>query len=158
MYEDEIYHYGVKGMHWGVRRDQLRKGIEKRRAAAAKKKATKQQTANIVKDRRRALSNRRVMSDAELKKRIGRLRLEQDFKNLQTNDLKTGEHRVRKALANRGNTMLVTAITVGATLAAREGLRIAIAKAPIKNEDIRNTLNKGINAMLPIGGGGKKKK
>ena len=36
MYENELMHYGVKGMRWGVRRDRLQKSAQK----TAKKLAT----------------------------------------------------------------------------------------------------------------------
>lgn len=87
MYDYELYHHGVKGMKWGVRRTKAQLGrkvkklvkktkkvvgeaIEKKKAVeAAKKKAA------------RSISE---LSDAELKERINRLTLEKNVLDLQS--------------------------------------------------------------------------
>lgn len=86
--ENELYHYGIKGMKWGVRRFQNKDGSytpagKKRRsqegwsddakeAASIKKKSVKQ------------------MSNSELRKLNERQNLERQYKQLNPNKIKKG--------------------------------------------------------------------
>ncbi len=78
--ENELYHYGVKGMKWGVRKDRSSsrknktKGWSKdaKRANSIKKKSVKQ------------------MSNAELKELNKRMELESNYHRLNPNKVKTG--------------------------------------------------------------------
>lgn len=80
MEHDELYHYGVKGMKWGVRksysssRKNKTKGWSKdaKRANAIKKKSVKQ------------------MSNAELKELNKRMELESNYNRLNPNKIKQG--------------------------------------------------------------------
>lgn len=144
LYDDELYHHGVKGQRWGIRRYQPNsKGGKKARAS---KKARKEE--KIIADRQQALVNRRHLSDNELRRRINRLRMEEDFKNLSQRDLTKGKKRTSKvlqAIGNKATAIVATAVTATAIFAIRQ----AILKQPAKPEDF-------VNAVLPLGG--KKKK
>ena len=67
--EEELMHYGVLGMRWGVRR------ASKRRSDSKKKKASRQPQ-----------QPKRRMSNKELQSRVRRMKLEQQYRDL-TNDL-----------------------------------------------------------------------
>ena len=69
---DELYHYGVKGMKWGVRRTAAQLGHVVRKAANGVKNAAVRYA-----DRHRPAS---TMSDDELRKRLERIRLEMQYK------------------------------------------------------------------------------
>ena len=69
--EEELMHYGVMGMRWGVRRASKRSGGSKKNK---KKKAYRQP------------QKKRRMSNKELNARVKRMQLEKQYRDL-TNDL-----------------------------------------------------------------------
>lgn len=71
--EEELMHYGVLGMRWGVRRASKRSGGSKK---GKKKKASRQPQQQP----------KRRMSNKELQSRVKRMKLEQQYRDL-TNDL-----------------------------------------------------------------------
>lgn len=73
MKNDQLYHWGIKGMKWGVRRS------EEQLARARGKK-----TEEVHDDYAKAHTNKSVksMSDAELRARNNRLQMEQQYANL----------------------------------------------------------------------------
>jgi hypothetical protein len=149
--EDYICHHGIKGQRWGVRRFQpYSKGQKKGKTVGKASRASKRQRKEeaIISDRQQALQNRRHLSNDELRRRINRLRMEEDFKNLSKRDLDTGKKRSNKVLSAIGNkaTAVVAAAVTGAAIYA---IRQAILKKPGNPEDF-------VNAVLPMGG--KKKK
>lgn len=117
---DELMHYGVLGMKWGVRRD--RRGASKTGKRRAAKKLTPDQKERQV--RKAALKKRRTMSDADLKKRIERMKLEKEFKNLTREDVSPGKKYVGEIMASAGKKTL----TVAAAGAMAYGVRVAMTK------------------------------
>ena len=101
---NELYHYGIKGMRWGVRRYQNADGSL---TNAGKKRYAE----TIHEDYAKAHSkkNIRSMSDAELRSRNNRLQMEQQYKSLTTHT-----SRGKKIL----NTLIATAGTISAAEAA----------------------------------------
>ena len=92
--EDDAIHYGVPGMHWGIRKDP-RSG------------SGKPSSKTVVKS----------MSDQELQRVVNRMRLEQQYQDMTANPaVKTG----KKQAIKYGNQALNTAITafLTATIAA----------------------------------------
>lgn len=98
--ENDIYHFGIKGMKWGKRRYQNKDG--------SLTAAGKQRYSNMEKDR--ASSKRSTisdMSDDDLRKRINRLNLEKQYKQLlnegisdDTTQVKAGKNYL-KSFASR---------------------------------------------------------
>lgn len=113
-WEAELYHWGIKGMKHGRRRYQnedgtwtplglkerrAREGFGEREEAKAQKKAAKAaakaEKAKRIQEKIKA-SNPKYYSDEELKKRIERLKLEQEYKELNKSGIvKTAEHVVK---------------------------------------------------------------
>ena len=77
--EDELKHWGIKGMHWGIRRYQNEDGSYteegKRRKSKGKTYSDDYWNAHDKKDPK-------YMSDRELQQRINRLNNENQYKNL----------------------------------------------------------------------------
>lgn len=102
-----LYHYGVKGMKWGVRRYQNRDG--RLTAAGQKQKSASDADSKEKSDRKTALKNRRTMSDAELQNRIKRLKMEQEYKNLSEQDISQGRKMVSDIMTDAGKKVLTAA-------------------------------------------------
>lgn len=93
---NELYHFGVKGMKWGVRKDRKR-SISSKRSRSDSKDYT--ESRDLFKKSPNKLSN------AELRKINERLNLEQQYSNLTTSQKKKGNRFIDKV----GNQMKQTA-------------------------------------------------
>ena len=84
-YQSELYHWGVKGMKWGVRRYQNKDGTL---TPAGKKRYSdsSESASNVSSDYTRAHTAKKVseMSDQELRDRLNRLNMESNYRKLTT--------------------------------------------------------------------------
>lgn len=101
--EAYLSHHGVKGMKWGVRRSEAQ--LSRGRRRSSKNSSDRKE----VSARRAAVRNRRTMSDADLKKRIERLKLEREFKSLTEDDIAPGRKCVSEILSVSGKKVLTMA-------------------------------------------------
>ena len=76
---NELEHYGVKGMKWGIRKDRSsRSSGTKKKSSRSEARAKKKKVAAATK----AASNPKNMTNEELRRQNERMRLEQEFKRL----------------------------------------------------------------------------
>lgn len=106
MDNNELMHYGVKGMRWGVRKD---------RHTALRKKKKSTPDSRKKNEMKKAVRNRRLLSDAELKKKIERIKMEQQLKDLTDKEIAPGKAFVKEVLANSGR-KVATSLVTGAVL------------------------------------------
>ena len=124
---NELYHFGVKGMKWGVRKDRKR-SISSKRSRSDSKDYT--ESRDLLKKSSNKLSN------AELRKINERLNLEQQYSNLTTSQKKKGNrfidkvgkqmkqtaaNEVSKQLMNAGKIILGIGIAYAASRARGNG-------------------------------------
>lgn len=104
--DDYLFHYGVLGMKWGVRKDRVKKSRQKKRA-------TRKQIRDVKKKRREAAKNRFILSDAELQSRIRRLEQEKRLKDLTDAELSPGRKYAKDTLKKAGDRTTDALIKVG---------------------------------------------
>lgn len=112
MNNDELMHYGVLGMHWGVRRYQNKDGSL---TSAGRKRATKLASeyekltgSKVKKTETTSLSGKSSgktkaksiseMSNQEIQDKINRIRLENDLKSVSPKTVSAGQKFTRKVM------------------------------------------------------------
>lgn len=104
---NELYHFGVKGMKWGVRRKRAAKI-----GSSFRKRQDKPE--EIHEDWTKAHDKKSVksMSDTELRARINRIQMEQQYAKLNPSVVSRGKSSVQSSL----KTMTAIAATTGTIL------------------------------------------
>lgn len=136
-YTDELYHHGVKGQKWGVRRYRRKDGTLTRAGR-------KRYSDDRHEDYKKAHDKKRVeyMSDAELRARNNRLQMERQHKDL------TKKTNIGKKLVT---TFVATAGTISAVAGAWATYKKYGGPAASKAVDkIGNWVVKGINLSGPL--------
>ena len=101
--DNELYHHGVKGMKWGVRKTPVRSssGATRKRKSNTlslfkKKKTTRKvSSANSSPAQTKSIKD---MSDDELQKKIERVRLEQQYQELDPKSVSRGKRIAKRVM------------------------------------------------------------
>lgn len=118
-----LQHHGIKGMKWGVRRtpEQLQRTKNHIDTASNMVKEAKNINSSISKIRttvkKKDLSK---MSDQELRDRVNRMNLEQQFSQLSSGKVSKGESYVRNTLEIAGSALAVTSSAVAIAVGIKQ--------------------------------------
>lgn len=109
MDNNELYHHGILGMKWGVRRYQNKDGSLTPRGKSRKK--SKGVDTTVHEDYSKAHNKKSVqsMSDTELRARLNRLQMEKNYKSL------IGDANVNKGKSVANNILKAATAIAGAT-------------------------------------------
>lgn len=111
----ELYHYGIVGMKWGVRRYQNPDGSL---TAAGQARYT-------YNERKKSLKNVSNMSDDEIKKSVNRMNLEKQYRRATKENLKDTKEDMNSGLKTAGKVAAAAAIGTGAVLLTKKALKSA---------------------------------
>ena len=138
IHNGELYHHGIKGMKWGIRRFQNKDGSM---TNAGKKRLTRKQKKNLKKarearaERQKLLKSGKLpaskMTDAELNAKIRRLQMEKQYKDLvrDTKQVDKGKEFAKKYLGEAANKILWdNAVDIGKQVAKHYGVEFANQK------------------------------
>lgn len=125
----ELIHHGIKGQRWGVRRFQNKDGS---RTIAGKSRERMEQADKTIRnkdkqirdERRSDVKKRRAMSDEDIRKRVARMKLEQEYKDLVDSDIAPGRKFASEILSSGAK----KALTVAAAGALAYGVKAAMTK------------------------------
>lgn len=106
--DDVLVHYGILGMKWGVRRTEAQLA----RARGKSKSSSDEEHEDYKKAH--SSKNVKTMSDAELRSRLNRLQMEQQYSKLSPSNVNKGKEAASKILKTATTVAAVstTAITI----------------------------------------------
>lgn len=126
---DNLYHWGIPGMKWGVRRDRTKEQIMIDKKTYETGAATAKEYGNIAglmrtrkEDRYSNVKRREAkeISDDDLKRIVNRLNMEQQYRNLTTKDVDVGKSRLEDILMMTGSLMTIAATGAGLALTIKQ--------------------------------------
>ena len=132
MHTNELYHYGVKGMHWGIRKDDRSPYSVRKRAQNATRTYISGKKYN---SKRAAYRRSKSMTDEELKRANKRLNAEKQYRELIREDARAGRSMVESVLSKNGSTFVNAA--AGAAVGAGGAMAGKAALNVVKNMDLR---------------------
>jgi hypothetical protein len=133
---NELYHHGIKGMKWGVRRTDAQLGHDTGKIDLQKTKKKVDAAGTIVNETRninntaskkvqkkaqkQKLSEAKTMSDQELRERVNRLNMEQQYVRMSAEQINAGRSNVSSVLNNVGTAINVASSALAIALAIQK--------------------------------------
>lgn len=134
--DNELYHYGVKGMKWGVRRTPAQLGHDTGKIDLQKTKK-KVDAANTIVNETRNINNNvskkqakkvqkqkmaevKSMSDQELRERVNRLNMEQQYMRMSSEQMNAGRANINSVLNNVGTVVNVASSALAIAVAIQK--------------------------------------
>ena len=134
--DNELYHHGIKGMKWGVRRTpaqlghdtggvDLQKAKKKVDAANIIVNETRNITNNVSKKQSKKVQKQKMaevksMSDKELRERVNRLNMEQQYMRMSAEQMNVGRANVNSVLNNVGTVVNVASSALAIAVAIQK--------------------------------------
>lgn len=125
MQDEIIYHHGIKGMKWGVRRYQnydgsyTKRGLERYRSAMDKYESAKSKASEAKENYKSGKASKYEYKSAKKKVKEEKKNVSKAYDRLKTDKLADeGKELYRKGKTITGNTNLSVAIATGSTVAA----------------------------------------
>jgi len=134
---NELYHHGIKGMHWGVRRFQNPDGTLTDAGKRRQQISDRQVRRDIKRQRKWNAKNASQLSDKELTDQILRLQREKQLKDLTAQTIRPAKKKVLDYVdryAGQAISAVVTAATaayVTNAMTARSNKRLAEKGYPV---------------------------
>ena len=119
MSEDELYHYGVKGMRWGVRKNSGAKGFYKQKKTEHRAAKTKQFEKKFDDSTDYRMKN---ISNEDLQAKVNRLNLEKQYKDLTHDETYKGQRFVKYLKKDVGKKQVDQGINAGAQYLRKQKL------------------------------------
>ena len=118
---DELMHYGILGMKWGVRRTPAQLARVRGRSKPKKTDVSE----NASEDYKRARSkSTKEMSDVELQAAIRRLQMEKQYQDLNPQQVSTGKRLATRALKAAEDVAFESAKTMAKDYIAKKGKKL----------------------------------
>ena len=134
--DNELYHHGIKGMKWGVRRTPAQLGHDtggvdlqkaKKKVEAANTIVNESQNINRKvsgrkqrKIQKQQVQNAKTMTDQELRERVNRLNMEQQYARLSAEQMSAGKVNVDRVLSEVGTVVALTNSVLAIALAVQK--------------------------------------
>lgn len=121
--DNQLAHYGILGMKWGVRRSQAQLERAKGNVDSTYRMVNEAKNINkAISNTRTVAANKNVssISDEELRTRVNRLNMEQQYSNLTTAQTSRGQTYAKNTLEVAGSVLAIASSSLGIALAVKQ--------------------------------------
>ena len=121
--EENLAHHGINGMHWGVRRTEAQLGTDKKVLDASKNIVGETKNINFAARSARTTAKYKEaesLTDQELKDRVARMNLEQQYSNLSAAKTSRGQSYVQNTLDVAGSVLAIAGSAASIALAVKQ--------------------------------------